>query len=64
MRCPEQPESRRIGDDHEAPCFEDGQHSAAALDRIQAAAAPELTEHSDTCGHVVLLREVELAVAK
>jgi hypothetical protein len=34
------------------------------MDRVQAAAAPELTEHSDTCDHVVLLPEVELAVAK
>jgi hypothetical protein len=53
-----------VGDDHEVPLFEDGQHGAAALDRVQAAAAPELAEHSDTCGHVVLLPEVELAVAK
>jgi hypothetical protein len=28
------------------------------------AAAPELAEHSDACDHVVLLSEVELAVAK
>jgi hypothetical protein len=27
-------------------------------------AASELAEHSDTCGHIVLLPEVELAVAK
>ena len=53
-----------VGDDHEVPLFEDGQHGATALDRVQAAAAPELAEHSDTCGHVVLLPEVELAVAK
>jgi hypothetical protein len=26
--------------------------------------APELAEHSDACGHVVLLSKVELAVAK
>ena len=44
--------------------FDDGQRGATALDRVQAAAAPELAEHSDTCGHVVLLLEVELAVAK
>ena len=44
--------------------FDDGQRGAAALDRVQAAAVPELAEHSDTCGHVVLLSEVELAVAK
>jgi hypothetical protein len=31
---------------------------------VQAAAAPELAEHSDACGHVVLLPEVELTVAK
>jgi hypothetical protein len=36
----------------------------AALDRVHAAAAPELAEHSDVCGNVILLREVELAVAK
>jgi hypothetical protein len=53
-----------VGDDHEVPLFEDGQRGAAALDRVQAAAAPELAEHSDACGHVVLLPEVELAVAK
>jgi hypothetical protein len=53
-----------VGDDHEVPLFEDGQRDAAALDRVQAAAAPELAEHSDACGHVVLLPEVELAVAK
>jgi hypothetical protein len=34
------------------------------MDRVQAAAAPELAEHTDACGHVVLLLEVELAVAK
>jgi hypothetical protein len=44
--------------------FEDGQRGAAALDRVQAAAVPELAEHSDACGHVVLLLEVELAVVK
>jgi hypothetical protein len=46
------------------PLFEDRQSGAAALDRVQVAAAPELAEHSDACGHVVLLPEVELAVAK
>jgi hypothetical protein len=46
------------------PLFEDGQRGAAALDRVQAAAAPELAEHSDVCGHVRLLPEVELAVSK
>jgi hypothetical protein len=47
-----------------SPLFEDGQRGTAALDRVQAVAAPELAEHSDACGHVVLLPEVELAVAK
>jgi hypothetical protein len=36
----------------------------AALDRVQATAASELAEHSDACGQVGLLSEVELAVAK
>jgi hypothetical protein len=53
-----------VGDDHEVSLFEDGQRGAAALDHVQAAAAPELAEHSDACGHVVLLLEVELAVGK
>jgi hypothetical protein len=35
-----------IGDDHEVPMFDDGQRSAATLDRVQAAAAPELAVHS------------------
>jgi hypothetical protein len=34
------------------------------MDRVQATAAPKLAEHSDTCGHVVLLLEVKLAAAK
>jgi hypothetical protein len=45
-----------IGNDHEVPLFEDGHRGAAALDRVQATTAPELAEHSDTCGHVVLLQ--------
>ncbi|PWZ13613.1 hypothetical protein Zm00014a_010652 [Zea mays] len=53
-----------VGDDHEVPLFEDRHRGAAALDRVQAAAAPELAEHSDACDHTVLLLEVELAVAK
>jgi hypothetical protein len=53
-----------VGDDHEVPLFEDGQRGASALDRVQAAAASKLDEHSDACDHVVLLPEVELAVAK
>jgi hypothetical protein len=36
----------------------------AALDHVQATAAPELDEHSDACGQVGLLSEVELAVTK
>jgi hypothetical protein len=51
-----------VGDDHEVPLFEDGQRGAAALDHVQAAAAPELAEHSGACRHVGLLPEVELAV--
>jgi hypothetical protein len=44
--------------------FDDGQCGAAALDRVQAAAAPELTIHSGACGHVGLFPEVELTVVK
>ena len=44
--------------------LDDGQRGAAALHRVQAAAAPELVIHSSTCGHVGLFLEVELAVAK
>jgi hypothetical protein len=58
------PRDAGVGDDHEVPLFEDGQRGAAALDRVQAIAASELAEHSDACGHVVLLPEFELAVAK
>jgi hypothetical protein len=53
-----------IGDDHEVPLFDDGQRGAAALDRVQTVAAPELAVHSGACGHVGLLPEVELTVAK
>jgi hypothetical protein len=35
-----------IGDDHEVPLFDDGQRGAAALDRVQAAAALELAVHN------------------
>jgi hypothetical protein len=49
-------ESPGVGDDHEVPLFEDGHHGTAALDRVQAATALELAEHSDACGHVVLLQ--------
>jgi hypothetical protein len=44
--------------------FDDGQRGAAALHRVQAAAAPELVVHSGACDHVGLLLEVELTVAK
>jgi hypothetical protein len=64
MRCPEQPESRRRWRRPWGPLFEDGQHGAVALDRVQAAAASELTKHSDACDHVVLFPKVELAVVK
>jgi hypothetical protein len=64
MQCPEQHESCRRWRRPWGPLFEDGQRGAAALDRVQAAAAPELAEHSDACGHVVLFLEVELAVVK
>jgi hypothetical protein len=53
-----------VGDDHEVPPFDNGQRDAAALDRVQAATASELTMHSGTCGHVGLLPEVELTVVK
>jgi hypothetical protein len=53
-----------VGDDHEVPLFDDGQRGAAALDRVQTAAAPELAVHSGACGHIGLLPEVELAVVK
>jgi hypothetical protein len=66
VRCGAQnnPRVAGVADDHEVPLFEDGQHCAAALDRVQAAAAPELAKHSGACGHVGLLTEVQLAVAK
>ena len=44
--------------------LDDGQHSPATLDRVQAAAASELVIHIGSCGHVGLLPEVELAVVK
>jgi heme/copper-type cytochrome/quinol oxidase subunit 4 len=42
----------------------DGQRSASALDRVQAAALRELVVHSGACDHVGLLLEVELTVVK
>jgi hypothetical protein len=53
-----------VGDDHEVPLLDDGQRGAAALDRVQAAATSELVVHSGACGHVGLLPEVKLAIAK
>jgi hypothetical protein len=53
-----------VGDDHEVPLLDDGQRGAAVLDRVQAAATLELVVHSSACGHVGLLLEVRLAVAK
>jgi hypothetical protein len=47
-----------------SPLFDDGKRGAVALDRVQAAAAPELAVHSGACGHVGLLLEVELTVTK
>jgi hypothetical protein len=46
------------------PLLDDGQRGTAALNHVQAAAAPELVVHSGACGHVGLLPKVELAVAK
>ena len=53
-----------ISDDHKVPLFDDGQRGAAALDRVQAAAVPELAVNSGAYDHVRLLPEVELTVAK
>jgi hypothetical protein len=40
-------ESPALATTMRSPLFEDGQHGAATLDHVQAAAAPELAEHSD-----------------
>jgi hypothetical protein len=53
-----------VGNDHEVPLLDDGQHCTDALDRVQAAAASEIDIHSGSCGHVELLPDVELAVVK
>jgi hypothetical protein len=53
-----------VGDDHEVPLLDDGQRRATALDRVQAAATPELVVRSDAYGHVGLLPEVELTVTE
>jgi hypothetical protein len=58
-------ESPTLATTMRSPCFTmDSDSGAAALDRVQAAAAPELVVHSGACGHVGLLPEVELALAK
>jgi hypothetical protein len=57
-------ESPTLATTMRSPLLDDVQRRAAALHRVQAAAAPELVVHSDTCGHVGLFLEVELAVAK
>jgi hypothetical protein len=64
MRCPEQPRVADVDDDHEIPLLNDGQRGAAALHRVQAAAAPELVVHSGTCSHVGLFLEVGLTFTK
>jgi hypothetical protein len=46
------------------PLLDDGQRGAAALHRVQAAAAPKLVVHRGTCGHVGAFLEVELAVVE
>jgi hypothetical protein len=48
MQCPEQPEVADIGDDHEVPLLDGRQRDVAALNRVQATAAPELVVHSGT----------------
>jgi hypothetical protein len=53
-----------VGNDHEVSLLDDGQCDAAALDHVQATTALELVIHSGSCGHVVLLPEVELEVVK
>jgi hypothetical protein len=58
------PRVANIGNNHEVPMLDDGQRGAVALDRFQAAAASEIVIHNDSCGHVGLLLEVELAVVK
>jgi hypothetical protein len=56
-------ESPTLATTMRSPCLT-MEHVAAALHRVQAAAAPELVVHNGTCGHVGLFLEVELAVAK
>jgi hypothetical protein len=53
-----------VGNDHEVPLLDDGQRGAAALDRVQAAAASKLVIHNGSCSHIGLLPEVELVVIK
>ena len=57
-------ESPTLATTMRSPLLDDGQRGAATLDRVHAAAAAELVIHSGSCGHVGLLPEVELVVAK
>jgi hypothetical protein len=57
-------ESPTLATTMRSPPLDDGQRGAAALHRVQVAAAPELVVHSGTCGHVRLFLEVEPAIAK
>ncbi|PWZ39654.1 hypothetical protein Zm00014a_018608 [Zea mays] len=56
-------ESPTLATTMRSPCLT-MERGAAALHRVQAAAASELVVHNGTCGHVGLFLEVELAVAK
>jgi hypothetical protein len=56
-------ESPKLATTMRSPCLT-MDSGAAALDRVQAAAVPELVIQSGACGHVGLLPEVELAVVK
>jgi hypothetical protein len=53
-----------VGNDHEVPLLDDGLSGVATLDRVQSVATMELVVHSGACGHVVLLLEIKLAIAK
>jgi hypothetical protein len=46
MQCLEQPKFADVGDDHEVPLLDGRQRDAAALNRVQAIAAPELVVHN------------------
>jgi hypothetical protein len=45
-------ESSTLATTMSRPLLDNGQRGAAALDRVQAAAASELVIHSGSCGHV------------